>query len=375
MENQPASPIFIHSLFRSGSTYLFNVFRRSDSGYWCYQEPLNEKLIQRATETNGFLKSRQGVSEILRHPELNKPYFYEYHVVTDVIVKYFQEAFSYDQFFDSGKDDFVEITTYLTALRNGAQGRPVLQCCRSTGRVARLQAECGGVHIFLWRNPWDQWWSYKADRYFESRNLFISNAKYLPEFLQALKKELDIPDLRNANPSVKHAYCSNRFLDSTASYKLFYALWCHAMLEAKPSCKLSISIDQLSMSDTYRDEILKELELLGVGGLDFTNCSLPMASYGESDGTFFLKSEDRIHELLLLYGYSNEQVNELVQLSVERKLSLVDTTVPENIAIRDAMRAREYLQKTEARLAETQTMLFNTRAQVQQVEAKAHQTK
>jgi hypothetical protein len=39
-----AGPIFVHSLFRSGSTYLFEVFRRSPDGYWCYQEPLNEHL-------------------------------------------------------------------------------------------------------------------------------------------------------------------------------------------------------------------------------------------------------------------------------------------------------------------------------------------
>ena len=373
MENQHASSIFIHSLFRSGSTYLFNVFRRSDSGYWCYQEPLNEKLMQRATKANGFLESRQGVREMLRHPELNKPYFYEYHVVTAAAVEYFHEAFSYDQYFVRGKDDFVEITAYLTALQNGAQGRPVLQCCRTTGRVAGIQAECGGIHIFLWRNPWDQWWSYKKDHYFESRNLFIFNAKCLPEFLQALKKELDIPDFRNANPSIKHAYCSNRYLDSTASYKLFYALWCHAMLEAKPHCKLSISIDRLSVSDAYRGEILKKLELLGVSGLDFTDCSVPMASYGESDGAFFLKTEDRIHELLLSHGYSAEQVNELVQLSAERKLSLVDTSVPENFAIRDAMHVREYLRQAEAKLSEMQTMLFNDRARAQ-AEARARQT-
>jgi len=35
-------PIYIHSLFRAGSTYLFHVFRRSKAGYWCYQEPLHE---------------------------------------------------------------------------------------------------------------------------------------------------------------------------------------------------------------------------------------------------------------------------------------------------------------------------------------------
>ena len=40
-----ATPIFIHSLFRSGSTYLFKLCRSSPAGYWCYQEPLHEAVL------------------------------------------------------------------------------------------------------------------------------------------------------------------------------------------------------------------------------------------------------------------------------------------------------------------------------------------
>ena len=355
MDNQHASPVFIHSLFRAGSTYLFNVFRRSDSGYWCYQEPLSEMLIQKAAKPGGFLESVSEVELLLRHPELKKPYFYEFHVVTDAIARYFRKEFSYDQYFAREKDDFTDIKTYFSALRDGSRGRPVFQCCRTTGRIAGLKAACGGVHIFLWRNPWDQWWSYKKDHYFDSRNLLIANARHLPSFLVALKKDLKIPDLYNSTPAVKQAYCVIRYLDSRASYKLFYALWCHAMLEAQPHSELSISIDRLSVSNAYREEILEKLQLLGVAGLDFSDCSVPMAGYGENDGAFFLVIEKQVHELLSSHGYSDQQVNELVQLGAERKLSLVDTSIPGNFAVRDAMHVREYFQQAKWNLLKHKT--------------------
>ncbi|MBE9527573.1 MAG: hypothetical protein IME94_11445, partial [Proteobacteria bacterium] len=341
------TPIFIHSLFRSGSTYIFNVFHHSDENYWCYQEPLNEYLIHAATEPDKLLEVDKAKQKFLRHPELDKPYFYEFHNIAKKVGKLFCKEFSYDQYFTTTKDDFIKLKTYFTALQEGAQGRAVFQCCRSAGRVSGLKTECGGTHIFLWRNPWDQWWSYKKDLYFDMSNLLICNAKNLPVFLKELKEELKIPNFHNKSTLVEYDYYESRRLDSTGSYKLFYALWCHAMLEAKPYCDLSINIDQLSVSHTYRNEVLQTLQNTGISGLDFSDCSMPIASYGESDGNFFLKVEDDVHELLLSHGYSQLHVDELKILSDERKKRLVDVNAPENSAIRDAMHTREYMQRAE----------------------------
>jgi len=209
-----ASPVFIHSLFRSGSTYLFNVFRRSETKYWCYQEPLNEKLIFNATKPGGFKVGIEGVGKILRHPELDKPYCFEFHVVENQFSSLFKKEFSYQQYFLNSNDQLKDLTNYFSALLQNSQGRAVFQCCRTTGRVEALKQSFGGVHIFLWRNPWDQWWSYKQDHYFDSRNLFIFGAEQLPNFLQTIKNELKIPSLQNANPANKDAYLNNRRLTS-----------------------------------------------------------------------------------------------------------------------------------------------------------------
>ena len=366
MKDQPSTPIFIHSLFRSGSTYMFNVFRRSEKKYWCYQEPLNEHLIFATTEPEKLLEISEETQKHLRHPELERPYFYEFHSIADEVGRHFHKEFSYDQYFTIDKNDLTELKTYFAALENGSQGRAVFQCCRTTGRIAGLQTKDEATHIFLWRNPWDQWWSYKKG--FDTNNQLIANAKNLPKILIALKQELKLPEFHNTNTFVEYDFFKHNRLNATDSYKLFYAIWCHAMLEAKPYCEASINIDQLSASEAYRNKALEKLEQIGIGGLDFSDCAAPIANYGESDGIFFLGIENNIHTLLLACGYKEEQVNDLKKLSGKRKESIVDTSLPEKYSVRDAMRAREYARHSETEL---QSLLLNARSDTE--EAKAEQ--
>jgi len=373
MNSQNTAPVFIHSLFRSGSTYIFNVFRRSKSGYWCYQEPLHEHLIHAATKPHKLLEPDKEMQRKLRHPELKKPYFYEFYVIADEVGQTFRKEFSYKQYFTSSKEDIANLKTYFSVLIKNAKGRPVLQCCRTMGRIAQLQQAHNGVHIFLYRNPWDQWWSYKNDGNFDIANLLISNAENPPNYITNLKKELGIKNFHGKNTQQDIKFFNGNRLDPISTYKLFYALWSHAMLEARPLCNLSISIDQLSTSNTYRNKTIAELELAGIEGLEFTDCSVPIATYGEDDGAFFLGAENQIHQLLLANGYSEEQVNHLKQLSKKRSESLVDTTLPENFTVRDAMRAREIAQQSEAEIVEVQRLLFSVRTQAEQAEAKVEQ--
>ena len=70
-------PVFIHSLFRSGSTYFFTVFRRAD-GFWCYQESLHEMAFFSKNNIDELQKDfGEEASLILRHPSVGDGYFYE----------------------------------------------------------------------------------------------------------------------------------------------------------------------------------------------------------------------------------------------------------------------------------------------------------
>jgi hypothetical protein len=94
------SPIFIHSLFRSGSTWLFDRFRNSSEGYWCYQEPYHETLINLKIQPEVLMSIHQETASSLRHPQINRPYFQEFYEIRDEIKDKFEKCISFDSFFD-----------------------------------------------------------------------------------------------------------------------------------------------------------------------------------------------------------------------------------------------------------------------------------
>ena len=288
MKNKSTSPIFIHSLFRAGSTYLFNTFRRSSYNYYCYQEPLHEYLLHAKSDLQKLIEVEKDTIEQLNHPSLDKPYFYEFYLVSDVVVANFCKEFSFDQYFFQEKLDSHKCGHYLKELSNAAKGRPVFQFCRSAGRVKQIKYECEGLHIFLWRNPWDQWWSYKVDTYFDLANLLIVNSSNCPKLFITLKEQLGLDSFHSDNIEEELNFFSKRMLTAEGSYTLFYALWCHSYLEAKPLCDLDINIDQLAISGSYRAAIVKELAEIGIVELDLSDCRLPNVVYGEKEMDFFV---------------------------------------------------------------------------------------
>src|SRR5271156_621804 len=88
------SPIFIHSLFRAGSTWLFDRFRRSNAGYWCYQEPFHEVLLHLQENPDKVLGVWREMGASMRHPDLEKPYFLEVHTIREALNGAFQKCIS-----------------------------------------------------------------------------------------------------------------------------------------------------------------------------------------------------------------------------------------------------------------------------------------
>ncbi len=366
MNKQIDSPVFIHSLFRSGSTYIFNVFRQSVYGYWCYQEPLNEYLLHAKNEPERLLEISKEKGKYLRHPEMKKPYFYEFYCIADEVGKSFRKGFSYEQYFSNELKVGAELISYFKVLANGSKGRPVFQCCRTAGRVQSLKSEIGGVHVFLWRNPWDQWWSYKKDPYFDQCNILISSADNLPGYIKSIRHELGIIDCGNA--SVCAEFECNIKLSSVDSYKVFYALWCHAVLEAMPNCDMAISIDALSESIEYREFTIERLEQFGVSGLNFDDCSISLSVYGDDDEMFFKNVEEQVYEYLTRDGYTTSEINKLKSMTLEnrRYRDINDNSCAPDI--KDIFRMRELFYQSESEISAMYSKLGSVRDLLEQVE-------
>jgi len=292
------NPIFVHSLFRSGSTYLFGAFRRSAAGYWCYQEPLNEHVRHVADAPERLLEIGPRDGALLRHPTLEKPYFWEFYQVRQAIAALFRKEFSYETFFiRKDHPSYGPLRAYLHALIDNAQGRPFFQCCRTTGRLAALRDAFGGTHIHLWRNPHDQWWSYQVGDYFDATTQLIFNAAGLPDSLAAVRDVCDIPAVRDPDIDKELAHCRNHRLAAREGYLAFYALWLHSLLACEKVADLSVNIDALSLSSAYRRDTLSALDQDGIDGLDFSDCSIAQSQFGADDLAFFGEAEERVHEI------------------------------------------------------------------------------
>jgi hypothetical protein len=69
------NPIFIHSLFRTGSTYIWNKFRQNPK-YVCYYEPFHHVL---ADVTKAGIGSTLTTDfDAVGHPRLDRYYLSEY---------------------------------------------------------------------------------------------------------------------------------------------------------------------------------------------------------------------------------------------------------------------------------------------------------
>ena len=312
MTNDPSqkAPVFIHSLFRAGSTYLFQVFRRCPEAFWCYQEPLHELVFLQKDNVHGLEQDHSDAKiRLLRHPRLEKTYFSELIQVWPAWKDAIDEEMIYGAYFDGAhtRMDFWRV------LSGAAQTRPVFQECRTAGRIGALKIGLGGYHIYLWRNPWDQWWSFKVASYFDVAIQMMIRGRSAPAAVAHLLSHLKLPTYSGQDLGGAFSYYAQRPLNSSHSYLIFYLLWCLALREGLESADLMLNIDRLSDSPPYRLEILKKMEDVSIRGIHFDDCAIPQSFYSEKEKAFFGPLEEQVHGWLLAGGWSQKALDQLLE--------------------------------------------------------------
>ncbi len=284
----PTEPIFVHSLFRAGSTYFFQKFRSQGSVFTCYQEPFNEALtVLNDPALHDRLLSPPRPS-LLRHPLLEMPYFYEFWIRRERLIGLYRESFAYDQYFmDECAVLPAEQSAYLSALIEHAQGRPVLHCCRSSGRIGALRREYGGVHIHVWRDPRNQWWSYRVADYFDRVTQLVYRGKPLPRALRTLRAMAGI------------GRGKLRLLRPRENYLVFYGLWLDAWLRLQSQANLSISLDGIATSPTENAESSKRLSELAGRAIDLSDVHTSGMVFTAEEEEFYSGIERAVNDIFV----------------------------------------------------------------------------
>ncbi|WP_336975216.1 hypothetical protein [Sphingobium aromaticiconvertens] len=280
------SPIFLHSSFRTGSTWVWSKFR-SNSECYCYYEVFNEIL-----QTINFKNILQSASTWNSHHPAGAPYFSEFSPLLDKVkgIKGFDERMSFADFFLDLNDDEDRVRrtgAYLSSLVSLAQqnGRiPVLSCTRSIGRVKMIKSHIGGTHILIKRRLLNQWFSYSN----QAQNLN-------PYFFRTIIQTVQAKDADNFIITINNLLTENDFnqdsLNENHDTLLIAFLCLHIYLNFKYKDNFDIILDLtkgVSNSDLNADiQMILDHTSVQVDLFDYSDIiSAPQKLIGDIDRVF-----------------------------------------------------------------------------------------
>jgi hypothetical protein len=274
--------VFLHSGWRTGSTYVWNKFRRLPS-CMAFYEPFND-LLASMNAVGVLMTSRHDAA--LRHSGLDLPYFHEYLPLLGAKGHpLFRDEFVCRDFFVAG-EELPEQRAYLESLlglAEKAKKTPVLGFVRSLGRVAWFKREFKGANIVLIRSPFSQWVSGQkvaADggyKFFDPLHfLILSQARgSAPAVEHAMAHRIPRYETLPTNAArlmlgdlVKAAPPATRFA-------VFASVYFLSMMAGLPHADLVIDVDRLTSEADYRAGCRAELLRLTGCDLDFSDARTP----------------------------------------------------------------------------------------------------
>jgi hypothetical protein len=276
--------IFIHSLFRTGSTYVWNTFRKN-ARYCCYYEPLHQDFVYLSAKRPDLWEFGKHVTGQMRFPALDKSLTHEYHPLLQPDKKrlpLFRKSFSFDEFCRISGNRNLKI--YIDSLLENAGSRiPVFQFNRTALRIRWFKQNYpDAVHLYLVRHPHDQFQSYismmqehNLDIFFVMDSLIAGKSQ---EFGMFKRLGARIPLVRYRDRFFANEYLIYRIISRCYSYWeryfIFYFLWFYALYENVSQADLVINMDLLSQDQDYRRKVSRYLRRKGGHEIDFKDSSL-----------------------------------------------------------------------------------------------------
>lgn len=146
--SEQAAPIFVTARFRSGSTFLWQLFRHTP-GLTAYYEPLNENRWFISAGRHVVDATHKGVADYRR----------EYAGMDDLDGT-FNTEWAYHRLYMDQRSHDEALHRYISELIRRSPGRPVLQFNRVDFRLPWLRAHFPAARIVhLYRDPREQWLS------------------------------------------------------------------------------------------------------------------------------------------------------------------------------------------------------------------------
>lgn len=273
-------PIFIHAMWRTGSTYVWKKFRDQPQ-YRAYYEPLNE-LLARPRES--FLASASSkAAEKLRHPALKNFYFTEFPFTPGGGVAFFEKPLSYERYSLEPDAEDEPLYRYINNLlaHAGLHGQtPVLQFNRSVLRAGWLDRNFSPVNILVLRQPTQMWksmLSFEDHSFTGALCILLGQNRFRPPLCH-FPSWIDLP--YRAGPTIDddhRAYTECRVQYEARLYPLFFDFSVAATLHSVRYADCVLDMDELAANPAAREAASHRLKELGVA-IDFADLAMPRYS-------------------------------------------------------------------------------------------------
>ncbi|CAN1722400.1 protein of unknown function [Hyphomicrobium sp. 1Nfss2.1] len=248
--------VFVHSSFRTSSTWFWLALRRSPN-VCAYYEVFHTML---ADLEPGDLQRHRYDSWPSGHPA-GDPYFVEYApLLGDKGVSGYFEDMAFDRFIPEGglagalSVPEIQYLGRLIAVARDAGSLPILTACRSLGRIGAIKRQFGGWNIFLYRNLFQQWMSYLGryrggnGGFFSTIEQTLSRSRHDP-FMARLAKEC-LHDEGNAGT----------LKDVDAAFRAFMSVHLYLSINAFREAEQVVDVNRLVSDEDYRAETVDVIE-------------------------------------------------------------------------------------------------------------------
>lgn len=261
-ENAVRTPIFIHSSFRTSSTWMWSLFR-DVPGVCAYYEIFNESLAH--LDAKGVQTTRPD-AWASNHPP-SRPYFLEFipFLQPNGGVSLFDKRLAFEAFIPDGgvqaaisqeEYDYVDSLIKAASLQGKA---PVLTCTRTLGRINGLRAAFSGIHVVIYRNLYHQWLSYcslstKGQHYFLKTTYLIVVHNLRDPFFAFLYSNY-------LRPAEQMVLDGDQTLEiDRRAFEIFFGVHLYLYLNAMPTADIVLNVNRLAREAPYRNEVAREIE-------------------------------------------------------------------------------------------------------------------
>lgn len=266
MPTDADGPIFLHSMWRTGSSFLLSTFE-ANNRYLVFYEPWNGEI------GSGTLRARARTESTsrriaLRHPGSARSYFQIYDSPDPATGRPLWQLATprmpLHDVYNGLSRDGERMVAACVRLAKACGRTPVFGFCHSGEQIAELRARFGGAHIYLSRAPAEQFQSYSpGDNDFfvpatmvqliASRQWHSLAAEFAPA-LRPFAQPITAVLTRHAPHrfTMRIARSISRRLDPASMFSLFYLSWRISNDHGAHHCSRVVSLALLQNTEQRR---------------------------------------------------------------------------------------------------------------------------